>query len=110
MNEAIRTALHRLGIYENTQGYYAARAAVSVALQEPESLLMVTKWLYPEAAKQCGGSWQSLEKNLRAAVSDIWKNHPDGLQALSDAPLRRKPAASQFVTLLASALCAGDMD
>ena len=110
MRDPICTALHRLGVYENTQGYYAARAAISVALQEPESLLMVTKWLYPEAAKKCGGNWQSLEKNLRAAIADIWKNHPEGLQALSDAPLRRKPTASQFVALLASALCAGDMD
>lgn len=73
MDEAIGTALHRLGVYENTQGFYAAEAAVFVAMQEPESLRMVTKWLYPEAAKRYGGSREALEKSLRLAVVGIWK-------------------------------------
>ena len=104
MDETIGAALHRLGVYENTQGFYAAEAAVLVAMQEPESLRIVTKWLYPEAAKQYGGSREALEKSLRLTVADIWKKHQEGLQALSAIPLQKKPTASQFVALLASEL------
>lgn len=106
MRNAVVAALHWLGIYENTQGFYAAEAAVSVAMQKPGSLLMVTKWLYSEAAKQCGESWQALEKNLRATVARVWEEHPERLQKLSAAPLKRKPTVSQFVALLASILSA----
>lgn len=81
------------------------QAAVFVAIQEPESLLMVTKWLYPKAAKRCGTNWKALEKNLRTMISRIWINYPESLQALAAAPLRKKPTPSQFVALLASGLC-----
>lgn len=106
MNNTVGAALHRLGIYENSQGFYVAEAAVSVAMEKPEALLMVTKWLYPEAAKQCGESWQALEKNLRVTVARVWEDHPERLQALSAVPLKRKPTVSQFVALLASSLSA----
>lgn len=104
MNEDINTALHRLGLCENTQPYHAVKAAVFVAMQEPGSLLMATKWLYPEAAKVCGGSRQALEKNLRTAVANVWGTHRQALQALSAVSLEKKPTASQFVALLASEL------
>ena len=105
MNNAMTSLLHRLGVYENMQGYYVIKAVVFVALQEPESLLMVTKWLYPQAAKRCGTNWKALEKNLRTMISRIWINYPESLQALTVVPLRKKPTPSQFVALLASGLC-----
>lgn len=106
MKNDVGAALHRLGIYENSQGFYVAEAVVSIALHAPESLLMVTKWLYPEAAKQCGANWQALEKNLRVTVARVWEDHPERLQALSAVPLKRKPTVSRFVALVASSLSA----
>lgn len=102
MTEKTSRLLHELGIYENTQGYYVCAAALTVAVRRPQSLLMATKWLYPEAAKQCGMNWKALEKSLRVTVSKIWTEHPERLQKLSCAPLPGKPTASKFVALLAS--------
>lgn len=104
MIDALAVLLHGLGIYENRQGYRAVTAAVEIAMRKPQSLTMVTKWLYPEAARQCGMSWQALEKNLRVTVSYIWANHPDRLQKLAGEKLNQKPTASQFIALLAAEL------
>ena len=102
--DMLHGVLRGLGIYENRQGYRAVTVAVEIAMCKPQSLTMVTKWLYPEAARQCGMSWQALEKNLRMTVSYIWNTHPDRLQMLAGETLRRKPTASQFIALLASGL------
>lgn len=102
MIDTLDALLHALGVYENRQGYRAITAAVQTAICKPQSLTMVTKWLYPEAARLCGMSWQALEKNLRVTVSYIWVNHPDRLQMLAGEKLNRKPTASQFIALLAS--------
>lgn len=104
MADSLDRVLHRLGVYENRQGYRAITAAVEIAVRQPQSLTLVTKWLYPEAARLCGMSWQALEKNVRMTVSDIWSRSPDRLQMLAEGGLRRKPTASQFIALLVSCL------
>ena len=33
--------------------------------EEPERLLLVTKWLYPDVAKQYGTNWKAVERDIR---------------------------------------------
>ena len=51
--------LRRMGLTQNYRGLRETAEAVRIALAEPESLCMVTKWLYPASAKRCGTTWKS---------------------------------------------------
>ena len=43
--------LYSLGITANYSGFFYTSYAVCLAARQPERLLLVTKWLYPEAAE-----------------------------------------------------------
>lgn len=43
--------LYRLGATANHTGFFHTACAVRLAMEQPERLLLVTKWLYPEVAK-----------------------------------------------------------
>ena len=42
--------LYRLGARGNYTGFFQTAYAVYLAVQQPERLLLVTKWLYPAVA------------------------------------------------------------
>lgn len=44
--------LYQLGVTANYTGFFHTAYAVSLCAEHPERLLLVTKWLYPEVAKQ----------------------------------------------------------
>ena len=49
---AIYDLLYRLGVTANYTGFFHTAYAVSLCIGRPDRLLLVTKWLYPEVAKQ----------------------------------------------------------
>ena len=100
MNEKLIRLLSRLGLSSNYTGYYCILAAVEIATCEPQSLTMVTKWLYPKIAEQLGTNWRAVERNIRSAIDVIWKRNPLGVQQLSNCQTDTKPAAAQFISIL----------
>ena len=44
---AVYDLLYRLGITANYTGFFHSAYAVCLVLEQPERLLLVTKWLYP---------------------------------------------------------------
>ena len=57
--------LHRLGATANYTGFSYLVRALQLCAEEPERLLLVTKWLYPDVAKQYGTNWKAVERNIR---------------------------------------------
>ena len=51
--------LHRLGATANYTGFSYLVRALQLCAEEPERLLLVTKWLYPDVAKQYGTNWKA---------------------------------------------------
>ncbi|MCI8479110.1 MAG: sporulation protein [Oscillospiraceae bacterium] len=100
MNEKLPGLLYSLGLSANYTGFYCIISAVEIASREPQSLTMVTKWLYPQIAKQRGTNWKAVERNIRSAIDIIWKRNPLGLQQLSSCQMDSKPATAQFISLL----------
>ena len=43
--------LYRLGATANYTGFFHMAYAVWLCVEQPDRLLLVTKWLYPEVAK-----------------------------------------------------------
>lgn len=99
--------LHRLGITANYGGYFYTAYAVSLVEKQPDRLLLVTKWLYPDVARQYNTSWQCVERSIRTVISLAWERNPGLLSGLAGYPLKRKPHAGQFVAMLSYYLSEG---
>lgn len=96
----IRDLLNHLGLTPNYLGHYYTAYALSLTKQQPERLLLITKWLYPDIAKHYHTKWSCVERNLRAAVAIVWLRNPALLEQLAGYPLPHKPTASQFIAIL----------
>ena len=92
--------LYRLGLTANYTGFFHTSYAVYLAAQQPERLLLITKWLYPEVARHYHTNWNCVERNIRTAANIVWKSNRPLLEALAQHPLPRKPTAAQFLAIL----------
>lgn len=106
LNEAY-DLLQRLGVTGNYIGFLHAACAVSLCAAQPERLLLVTKWLYPEVAKQFGTNWKAVERNIRTVGDIIWRENRPLLEKLAHRKLERKPRNAQLLAILSTALNAG---
>ena len=58
-NGKVYDLLYHLGVTANYTGFFHTAYAVSLCAEQPDRLLLVTKWLYPEVAKQYGTNWKA---------------------------------------------------
>ena len=100
MKEHIHTLLYSIGLSENYVGFHHLAAGVEIAAQSPESLLMVTKWLYPEIAKRCKSNWKAVERNIRTMLHVVWRQSPEELERIAGCPLHQRPAPARFLAIL----------
>ena len=96
--------LYRLGVTANYTGFFHTAYAVELCVELPDRLLLVTKLLYPEVAKQYHTNWKAVERNIRLSVARVWSETPDLLMKLSHTPLSEKPSNAKFLALLVSQL------
>ena len=92
--------LHELGITATYSGFYHTAYGVKLAQQQPDRLLLVTKWLYPDIARQYETTWQCVERNIRTVISLAWQRNPALLEMLAGYPLTKKPSVGQFIAIL----------
>ena len=74
--------------------------AVALCAEQPDRLLMVTKWLYPEVAKRYGTNWKAVERNIRTSIRIVWSKNPHKLQQLTGCPISSRPTAAHFIAIL----------
>ncbi len=96
----VRT-LCRLGITANYSGFHYTRYAVELAVNDPERLQLVTKWLYPDVAKKYGTNVDSVRKNIAKVCSIAWARNPQLLSEMAMHELKKKPGTSEFLAILA---------
>ena len=92
--------LHKLGITANYSGYFYTATAVALVHRQPDRLLLVTKWLYPDIARQHKTTWQCVERNIRTVIALAWERNPALLADLAGYPLANKPNVGQFIAFL----------
>ena len=98
--------LYQLGVTANYTGFFHTASAVALCTEQPDRLQLVTKWLYPEVAKQYGTSWKAVERNIRTVGEIIWRENRPLLEQLACRPLPRKPCSAQLLAILSQAsLC-----
>lgn len=96
--------LYRLGLTANYTGFFHLAYAVRLCATEQDRLLLVTKWVYPEVARQYRTSWKAVERNIRTAGAVIWKQNRGLLEKLARHPLMEKPRNTRLLAILTSSL------
>ena len=109
----INHLLYCLGVTANYTGFFHASYAVKLCIEQPERLLLVTKWVYPDVAKQYGTNWKAVERNIRTVRNVIWKQDHSLLEQLAGRKLPHKPGTAQLLAILTYTLlsphCAGPL-
>lgn len=96
----VQALLLCLGITPNYKAYPFLLTALELLQAEPDAILLVTKQLYPAVAGRHGTNWRVVERDLRTAVTLVWRRNPDLLRSMAGYPLVQKPTVSQFLAIL----------
>ena len=99
--------LYSLGVTANYTGFFHMASAIALCREQPDRLLLVTKFLYPEVAKQYGTNWKVVERNIRTACGVIWRENRPLLERLAYRPLPQRPRTAQFLCILVQSLDVG---
>lgn len=99
---AIHEILYCLGITANYTGFFQTACAVELAVQQPERLLLVTKWLYPEVASRYQTTWYAVERNIRTTADLAWRYNRLRLEQMARCDLPRRPNTARFLAILAA--------
>ena len=100
--------LYRLGVTAHYTGFFYTSHALLLSLRQPERLLLVTKWLYPDVAKHYQTTWQAVEHAIRTVVAAAWKTNRELLCDLAGQSLEKKPSPTHFLRILAESLAKED--
>lgn len=98
----VRQMMHRLGITANYTGYFHAAYAIMLSAQQPERLLLITKWIYPDVAKQYNTTWRCVERNIRTICKLAWETNRPELERMAHHPLPNRPSAGVFLAILSA--------
>ena len=104
IGQGICKLLCQLELTPNYKGFYQMAYAVQLVMEDPQKLLAVTKQLYPEIAEYCSTTSAAVERNIRTAVNVIWSKERWKLEEMARYPLRKKPSASQVISIFVSEL------
>ena len=96
--------LYQLGVIANYTGFFYTSYAIRLCVERQERLLLVTKWLYPEVAKQYRTNWKAVERNIRTVNSVIWRENRGLLEHLAHRSLGEKPRNAQLLAILVASL------
>lgn len=93
--------LRELGISSYYCGEEYTYLALKIIKQEPHSLNLISKQIYPSIAKQCTTSPACVERNLRTFVSTLWEiNDHSFLEKLAGRPLVKRPSNGEFLSMM----------
>lgn len=95
--------LRNLGVPVRMVGYKYLRDAILIAVDDTDSLMSVTKNIYPEIALKHGTSSGNVERNIRYVIESTWTRHCDcrADDVMSDLfkGITKKPTNSEFILI-----------
>ena len=104
---AVYDILQRLGITANYTGFFHTSYSILLAMENPQRLLLITKWLYPEVAKRYHTTAGAVERNIRTIILRAWRLHRETLEQIAGCSLTTRPTAAQFISILSTHLRTG---
>lgn len=107
--QALDARLSRLfltiGIPAHIKGYLYLRAAVKMAMENPDSINLISRELYPAIARQFDTTSDKVERAIRHAIDMAWRreridaiNHEFSSRVFT---LEDRPANGEFIAMIA---------
>ena len=97
----ISVILSRMGISASIKGYHFIRSAIVMAVEDQETLVGITKGLYPDIAKRYKTTASKVERAIRHAIESAWKkNGPQVYFEVVGYLPSEKPTNGQFIAVL----------
>lgn len=105
---SITKILHELGIPSHIKGYQYIREGISIIYTRPETIVGITKELYPELAKKYDTTVSRVERAIRHAIEVSWnRGNWDLMEEIFGHSVdidKAKPTNSEFVVTIADKL------
>lgn len=100
--------LYQLGVTARYVGFFYVSYALQLCVKQPERLRLVTKWVYPDVARQYNTNWRAVARDITTVGNVIWKQNRPLLEKLARRPLKKKPENTQLLAILVSGLSPPD--
>ena len=68
--------------------FFQTAFAVHLCIEQPERMLLVTKRVYPDVAKQYKTNWKAVERNIRTVSWIVWEQNRSYLEKLAGRELK----------------------
>ena len=104
MQTEVYDLLYHLGVTANYTGFFQTASAVRLCMEQPERLLLVTKWVYPDVARHYKTNWKAVERNIRTVNGIVWEQSRPFLEKLASRKLLSKPSNAQLLAILVYSL------
>lgn len=98
--EEVYDLLRRFGLRSDRAYFLYTAHALYLALEDPDRLLYVTKWLYADVARLYGTNWKTVERSIREGLRIVWDRNRQGLWDVAGYDLPYRPTASHYLTIL----------
>nr|DAI57205.1 MAG TPA: Sporulation initiation factor Spo0A C terminal [Caudoviricetes sp.] len=98
----INNILRDLSIGKNYKGHREIAYAVQLLLEDEDRLCAVVKEVYIPVAKHFNVEWNAVERNLRTAISRVWRLRRQRLFEIAGYEMEEPPTGSEFLDILLS--------
>lgn len=97
--------LRALGVNGTLKGFQYAIYMIELVKQDPAATTLITKYLYPAAAKQFNVTSGAIERDLRTVVRTCWKKgNRKFLEEVAGRYLPTQPSNGVFLDMTAAFL------
>lgn len=97
--------IQKVGVPAHIKGYQYIRDAISMVIDDMDTINSITKYLYPTVAKHYNTTASRVERAIRHAIEVAWdRGNPDVLNELFGYTIlgsKGKPTNSEFIALIA---------
>ncbi len=104
LEERVTEILHELGVPAHIKGYHFLRQSIIMSIEEPETISLITKRLYPEIARMNDTTASRVERAIRHAIEVAWDR--GNVDTLNDyfgytvSNMKGKPTNSEFIAMI----------
>lgn len=96
----LKYTLHELGVTPKYKGYHYFIEAYKIAYNDPWTLTLITKLVYPLIAKRYQTTTSAVERELRRTRDLMWKSDPDLLMRLCQFSFPKCPSVSLLLSAI----------
>ena len=98
----INNILRDLSIGKNYKGHREIAYAIQLLLEDEDRLCAVVKEVYIPVAKHFNVEWNAVERDLRTAISRVWRLRRQRLFEIAGYEMEEPPTGSEFLDILLS--------